>query len=143
MYVVPALLAGVRTEEGRALTWEHVHEAEPDEARPHVDVWPSVRLQGDTKTSKSRRLLVMPHQAASVLETHKARQQQEAGANWEEDAFVFPSETGERRSSVRMLRTSFVSLLSDHGIPIEVIAPSWATAAAAPPSVSVASNCVR
>lgn len=144
-YVVLALLVGVRTEEGRALTWEHVHDAESEEARPHVDVWRSVRRNGDTKTSKSRRSLVMPYQAASAMEAHKARQRQEAGANWREDSFVFPSETGEQRSSVnvlrnfrsllreagienpkewttRMLRTSFVSLLSDHGIPIEVIA---------------------
>lgn len=87
----------------------------------------------------------MPYQAASVTEAHKARQKQEAGANWREDSLVFPSETGEQRSSVnvlrnfrsllkeagfedpkewttRMLRTSFVSLLSDHGIPIKVIA---------------------
>ncbi|MFI9587590.1 hypothetical protein ACIHCQ_38600 [Streptomyces sp. NPDC052236] len=101
-YVVLALLVGVRTEEGRALTWEHVHDAEPEEARPHVDVWRSVRRHGDTKTIKSRRSLVMPYQAASAIEAHK---------------LVFPSENGEQR-----LRTSFVSLLSDHGIPIEVIA---------------------
>ncbi|WP_433572845.1 tyrosine-type recombinase/integrase [Streptomyces sp. CA-251247] len=144
-YVVLALLVGVRTEEGRALTWKHVHDAESAETRPHIDVWRSVRRHGDTKTSKSRRSLVMPYQAASVMEVYKVRQRQEAGANWTDDAFVFPSETGEQRSSVnvlrnfrsllkeagfedpkewttRMLRTSFVSLLSDHGIPIEVIA---------------------
>ena len=158
-YVVLALLVGVRTEEGRALTWKHVHDAESDAARPHVDVWRSVRRHGDTKTSKSRRSLVMPYQAASVMQAYKVHQRQEAGANWRDDSLVFPSETGEQRSSVNVLR-NFRSLLKEAGFENPRSGPrgccerasypccritesrsrsslaSWATAAAAPPSGS-------
>ncbi|MEU1540978.1 tyrosine-type recombinase/integrase [Actinacidiphila glaucinigra] len=149
-YVVLSLLVGVRTEECRALTWKHVHLADvhgaPD-SKAHIDVWRSVRRHGDTKTDKSRRSLVMAHQAASVMTVHRGQQMQryrERGLEWNEDALVFPKDDGEQRDSTnvlrnfrsllkdagfpdpkewttRELRTSFVSLLSDHGIPIEVI----------------------
>ncbi|MFD8079296.1 tyrosine-type recombinase/integrase [Streptomyces sp. NPDC059718] len=68
----------------------------------------------------------------------------EGGLEWNEDALVFPKDDGEQRDSTnvfrnfrsllkeagftdpkewttRELRTSFVSVVSDHGIPIEVI----------------------
>jgi integrase len=52
-YVVLSLLVGVRTEEARALRWDHVDlEGNPDAdppVPPHVDVWRSVRAHGDTK----------------------------------------------------------------------------------------------
>ncbi|EPH46826.1 site-specific integrase [Streptomyces aurantiacus] len=147
-YVVLSLLVGVRPEEARALTWRHIHFAESTEGKPHVDVWRSVRRHGDTKTHKSRRSLAMPRQAALVMKAHKARQQADcraAGKVWTDDRLVFPTATGKRRDATdvrrnfrvlldaagienpgewttRELRTSFVSLLSDHGIPIEVIA---------------------
>ena len=57
-YIVLSLLVGVRTEEARALRWDHVDlEGNPDAdppVPPHVDVWRSVRAHGDTKTKKSR-----------------------------------------------------------------------------------------
>ncbi|MFH9070243.1 site-specific integrase [Streptomyces alboflavus] len=147
-YVVLSLLVGVRPEEARALTWTHVHFTEPGEGKPHVDVWRSVRRHGDTKTHRSRRSLAMPRQVALVMKAHKARQQADfrtANKEWVEDGLVFPTKTGNRRDATdvrrnfrellraagfenpgkwttRELRTSFVSLLSDHGIPIEVIA---------------------
>ncbi|MFF9896171.1 tyrosine-type recombinase/integrase [Streptomyces longispororuber] len=147
-YVVLSLLVGVRPEEARPLTWKHVHLAESGSGKPHVDVWRSVRRHGDTKTRKSRRSLAMPKQAALVMKAHRVRQKAEclaAGEAWTDDRLVFPTETGERRDATnvrrnfrallreagfedpgvwttRELRTSFVSLLSDHGIPIEVIA---------------------
>ncbi|MEV4927881.1 site-specific integrase [Streptomyces roseoverticillatus] len=147
-YVVLSLLVGVRPEEARPLTWTHVHLVASDRAKPHVDVWRSVRRHGETKTRKSRRSLAMPRQAVLVMTAHKAREQAEcrtAGIEWTDERLVFPTETGERRSALnvrrnfrsllkeagfqnpkewtsRELRTSFVSLLSDHGIPIEVIA---------------------
>ncbi|WP_326799309.1 tyrosine-type recombinase/integrase [Streptomyces sp. NBC_01808] len=147
-YVVLALLVGVRTEEERPLTWAHVHTSSEGDARPYIDVWRSVRRKGDTKTRKSRRSLTMPYQAAAVLDAHRARQQEEyhaAGRTWSDDELVFPDPDGGPRTSTnvrrnlrsllkdagfpspdewttRELRTSFVSLLSDHGMPIEVIA---------------------
>jgi integrase len=147
-YVVLSLLVGVRPEEARPLTWAHVHLTGSGKAKPHVNVWRSVRRHGDTKTRKSRRSLAMPRQAAHVMKAHKARQEADcraAGREWTDERLVFPTETGELRSALnvrrnfrtllkearfedpkqwtpRELRTSFVSLLSDHGIPIEVIA---------------------
>ncbi|MFK0145899.1 tyrosine recombinase XerC [Streptomyces griseus] len=147
-YVVLSLLVGVRPEEARPLTWNHVHLDCEAGSRPHVDVWRSVRRHGDTKTRKSRRSLAMPHQVATVLKEHKARHKSEcgaAGSPWAEDRLVFPNTDGTLRSALnvrrnfrgllreagfpephrwttRETRTSFVSLLSDHGIPIEVIA---------------------
>ena len=53
-YIVLSLLTGCRTEEARALTWDHVDldgdiDAEPP-VPPHVAVWRSVRTHGDVKT---------------------------------------------------------------------------------------------
>ncbi len=63
-YIVVSLLTGARTEELRALTWDHVDlDGDPDlepAVPPHVEVWRSVRIGGDTKTRKSRRTLALP-----------------------------------------------------------------------------------
>jgi integrase len=63
-YVVLSLMTGARTEELRALTWAHVDlEGRPDTdppIPPSVHVWRSVRVDGDTKTRKSRRSLALP-----------------------------------------------------------------------------------
>ena len=73
-YVVLSLLVGVRTEEARALRWDHVDlDGDPDAdppVPPHVAVWRSVRAHGDTKTKKSRRSLGMPRMAVEVLREH-------------------------------------------------------------------------
>ncbi|MFJ7159101.1 tyrosine-type recombinase/integrase [Streptomyces sp. NPDC101118] len=147
-YVVLALLVGIRPEEERPLTWDHVHTGQENGGQPYVDVWRSVRRRGETKTRKSRRSVAMPRQAAEVLDAHRKRQQEDAaqaGHVWTVTGLVFPDENGAQRTSThvlrnfryllreagvqdpqswttRMLRTSFVSLLSDHRIPIEVIA---------------------
>jgi integrase len=54
-YVVLSLLSGVRTEEARALRWSAV-----DLDAGTVAVYRSVRVKGDTKTRKSRRVLELP-----------------------------------------------------------------------------------
>lgn len=58
-YIVVSLLTGARTQELRALRWEHVHlDGDPDaqpQVPPYMEVWRSVREGGDTKTRKSRR----------------------------------------------------------------------------------------
>ena len=62
-YVMLSLCTGVRTEEARALRWEHVDFGDPDSEPPRpasVAVWRSVRARGDTKTRKSRRTLGLP-----------------------------------------------------------------------------------
>ena len=143
-YIVVSLLTGVRTEELRALRWEHVHvDAEP----PHVEVWRSVRRTGDTKTRQSRRTLALPGLAAQRLREHRVRQAEERlrAESWSEDGIVFATAKGTpmdaanvrrdlRRAlklvkgidpsqwTPRELRHSFVSLLSASGLRIEDIA---------------------
>jgi integrase len=145
-YIVVSLLTGIRTEEVRALRWEHVHLDE--EEVPYIEVWRSVRTGGDTKTAKSRRTLAVPRQVVSVLRKHKARQGEwrlRAGSRWTDTGLVFTSNVGTpldashvRRDfrlalnsvegldpkewTPRELRHSFVSLLSEANVPVEEIA---------------------
>ncbi len=148
-YVVLCLLVGIRTEEARALRWDHVDlDGDPNAHRPvppHVAVWRSVRSHGDVRTKKSRRTLRLPQMVVEVLLTHKARQARErlkAGPVWEEHGLVFPSVVGTpldpshvRRAfrvcmaagiganwTPRELRHPFVSIMSEHGVPLEEIA---------------------
>jgi len=126
--------------------WQPVTDAGFDHERFAIYVWRSVRAHGDTKTRKSRRTLELPNQAAKALREHRARQLKErlaAGQLWTEHGLVFTSQTGEaldaanvRRSfrsitrkaglgenwTPRELRHSFVSIMSDNGVPIETIA---------------------
>jgi integrase len=152
-YLVLSLLSGVRTEEARPLTWDHVFLETKDGIPPHVAVWRSVRKHGETKTRKSRRTIALPKQVVEVLEEHMRWQKQERasrGMEWSPTGRVFTTRSGEpldaanvRRDfrailakaakmpgidlkphewTPRELRHSFVSLLSDHGIPLETIA---------------------
>ena len=158
-YVVVSLLTGIRTEEARALRWDHVvawvddddrwqpvTEAGFDHDRLAIYVWRSVREDGDTKTEKSRRTLELPDQAA----TPSGRCTSTPGGPpargrpaWRDHGLVFctrvgtpllPATSGDpsgrspkRPGSVkdwtpRELRHSFVSIMSDNGVPIETIA---------------------
>jgi integrase len=148
-YVVLSLLVGIRTEEARALRWDHVDldgnpGADPP-VPPHVDVWRSVRAHGDTKTKKSRRSLGLPRMAVDVLREHQQRQaaaRRRAGVLWQDNGLVFTTALGTqldaadvrrslrticRRADIgeewtpRELRHTFVSLLSDNGMAIEEI----------------------
>ena len=95
-YIVVSLLTGARTEELRALTWDHVDlDGEPD-ARlpvpPHIAVWRSVRAGGDTKTRKSRRTLALPKRCVDALRDLRDRQDQErqaVGSRWQDNGLVF------------------------------------------------------
>ena len=72
-YIVLSLLSGIRTEEARALRWAHVDLDGDPAARPpvppHVAVWRSVRVHGETKTERSRRTLGLPAVAVQALRT--------------------------------------------------------------------------
>ncbi|WP_327590103.1 site-specific integrase [Nonomuraea sp. NBC_00507] len=147
-YIVLSLLTGARTEELRPLTWDHVDlDGDPQATPlvpPYMAVWRSVRAGGDTKTPRSRRTLALPTKCVEVLTEHRARQQQAQGDSWSDSGLVFPSENGTeldasnvRRAfravikkakgldpkewTPRELRHSFVSLLSDNGLPLEEI----------------------
>ena len=144
-YVVLSLLVGLRTEEARALRWDHVHLDADSGLPPRVDVWRSVRAHGDVKTSKSRRSLALPAMAVAALTEHRERQASDrlrAGELWQEQGLVFSTTLGTgldagnvRRSlrgicrkagigedwTPRELRHTFVSLLSGNGMGIEEI----------------------
>ena len=158
-YVVLSIMTGVRTEEARALRWDHVVAWVDDDAgwqpvteagfghdRFAVYVWRSVRAHGDTKTEKSRRTLEVPEEVAAalrVLHKRQAAQRLRAGEDWEDRNLVFCTRTGTaldagnvRRSfraitkavgigedwTPREMRHTFVSIMSDHNVPIETIA---------------------
>jgi len=63
-YLVVSLVTGIRTEEARALRWDHV---DLDGDPPHMDVFRSVRAHGDVKTRTSRRTLALPALAVAAL----------------------------------------------------------------------------
>jgi integrase len=149
-YIVLCLLTGCRTEEARALRWDHVDldgdpGADPP-IPPHVAVWRSVRSHGDVKTQKSRRTLRLPIAVVEALRAHKVKQSEDrllAGALWQDHGLVFASAVGTpldpshvRRAfrkvcdtagigmnwSPRELRHTFVSIMSEQGVPVEEIA---------------------
>lgn len=150
-YIVVSLLTGGRTEEIRPLRWDHVDlDGDPvakPEIPPYIAVWRSVRSSGDTKTRKSRRTLALPGRAIDALRIQWERQgwvRLAAGDKWQENGLVFTSAVGTELDSAnvrrefrraikgvegiipeewtpRELRQSFVSILSDRGIPLEEI----------------------
>ena len=149
-YIVLSLLAGIRTEEARALHWAHI-DLDGDPAAsppvpPHIAVWRSVRTHGDTKTQRSRRTLGLPAAAVQALRAWAGSQEDErlaAGNGWQDTGLVFTSHHGAALDAAnvrkmfkrvataagigdgwtpRELRTSFVSLLSHRGVSIEEIA---------------------
>ncbi|PNE41600.1 tyrosine-type recombinase/integrase [Streptomyces noursei] len=148
LYVAVSLLVGIRTEEVRPLTWDRVHLDPPSGTAPHIEVWRSVRRRGETKTVKSRRTLAMPKQLVETLRAYQKAQQvrrESLGLSWGDGDFVFGTSSGEQRTAEnvrrnfrvllgeagfiepkqwtpRELRHSFVSILSDHGVPLEKIA---------------------
>lgn len=143
-YIAVSLLVGVRPEEVRALRWDRVH---LEEATPYIDVWRSVRAGGDTKTKKSKRTLAVSGYVAAMLERARREQveiRERAGDRWQENDLVFPSLVGTEqdahnvrrmfRDALRLvpgidpdewvpyeLRHSFVSILSERGMPVEEI----------------------
>jgi integrase len=149
-YIAVSLLAGLRTEEARALRWDHVDlDGDPDASPavpPHVAVWRSVRVHGETKTERSRRTLGLPQLAVDALRDladSQARERAQAGQRWQDTGLVFTTQHGAALDPAnvrkmfkrvcqaagagdawtpRELRTSFVSLMSHHGVSTEEIA---------------------
>jgi integrase len=140
-YIALCLTTGIRTEEARALHWTEV-----DLQRPSVAVYRSVRARGEVKTPRSRRNLMIPELAAVALELQQEQQAKDhaaAGRRWVNSDLVFTSKVGTpldashvrrefknvtdaaglgRDWTPRELRTSFVSVMSHSGAPIEQIA---------------------
>ena len=107
-YIILSLLAGLRTEEARALRWDHViawvgdqwqpvTEAGFDHDQLAVFVWRSDRAGGDTTTPKSRRTLALAHRCSAALREQKIRQAADrlaAGGLWQDHNLVFASTIG-------------------------------------------------
>ena len=149
-YIVLSLLAGIRTEEARALRWQNVDlNGDPAASPPvpsHVAVWRSVRTHGETKTERSRRTLGLPAVAVQALRAWTGSQAGErlaAGDGWQDTGLVFTNHQGAALDAgnvrkmfkrvcteagigdswtPRELRTTFVSLMSHRGVSIEEIA---------------------
>jgi integrase len=130
-YVALTILTGVRTEEARALRWDHVvawvndtagwqpvTEAGFGHKRFAVYVWRSVRADGDTKTEKSRRTLEIPEEAATALKTHHTSQAAErlkAGVLWQDHGLVFCTRTGTKLAAGNV-RRSFKAITKAAGV---------------------------
>jgi integrase len=147
-YIVVSLLTGARTEELRALRWEHVHLKGlrcPPPVTPYMEVRRSVREGGDTKTRKSRRTLALPVPYIDAMRTQQAAERLAAGRPGRTAGSYSPqgmeprwtrptsaATSGERSATCpgstpaewtpRELRHSFVSVLSDASIPVDQIA---------------------
>ncbi|MEV4164452.1 tyrosine-type recombinase/integrase [Nonomuraea dietziae] len=105
-----------------------------------------MRAGGDTKTRKSRRTLALPERCVTALRDHRVRQdaiRASAGDEWQDHNLVFASKVGtpldshnvrrsfrailkkagldEKEWTPREMRHSFMSLLSDSGVPLENI----------------------
>jgi integrase len=113
---------------------------------PHVAVWRSVRVHGETKTEQSRRTFGLPVVAVQALRTwadSQAGERLAAGEGWQDTGLVFTNHRGAALDAgnvrkmfkrvcteagagdgwtPRELRTTFVSLMSHQGASIEEIA---------------------
>jgi integrase len=124
-YVALSLLVGIRTEEARALRWDHVvtwvndatgwqpvttagfDDARSDDDRYAIYVWRSDRYGGDTKTEKSRRTLALPHRCVEALRQHRERQTRDrlrAGELWQDHGLVFASRIGTPLTANNVIR---------------------------------------
>jgi len=109
-YIVLSLLIGARTEELRALRWDHVVAYNEDSEKwlsvitagwEHkqfaIYVWRSDRATGDTKTPKSRRSLKLPEWCVDALMKHQHRQRAARGGTEQtETDLVFATRAGSR-----------------------------------------------
>jgi integrase len=107
-YITLSLLTGLRTEEARALRWDHVVAWDGDQWHPITEagfdhnqlavfVWRSDRAGGDTKTSRSRRTLALARRCAVALREQRIQQAADrlaAGRLWQDHNLVFASTIG-------------------------------------------------
>ena len=124
-YVALSLLAGIRTEEARALRWDHLVTWVDDsvgwqtvtsagfelsgtgEDRYAIYAWRSERDGGDTKTEKSRRTLALPRHCVEALRQQQKQQGRDrliAGELWQDHGLVFASRIGTPLSANNVIR---------------------------------------
>ena len=127
-YVVLSLLVGIRTEDARALRWDHVvtwvddlagwqpvssagfNPSRAGEGRFAIYVWRSEREGADSKTEKSRRTFALPRRCVEALRQQQEQQEQQerdrqvAGDLWQEHGLVFASRVGTPLSANNVIR---------------------------------------
>jgi integrase len=124
-YVALSLLAGIRTEEARALRWDHVvsrvddatgwqpittlgFDAEgPGDDRYAIYVWRSDREGSATKTEKSRRTLALPRRCVEALRQQHKQQERDrlmVGELWQDHGLVFASRVGTPLTANNVIR---------------------------------------
>jgi integrase len=128
-YIILSLLSGVRTDEARALRWDHVvvwvsgqwvpvAEAGFDHEQVAVFVWRAERAGGDTKTPESRRTLALPRKCVEALRQHRIRQAEDrlaAGPLWQDHGLVFASAVGTPMDD-HNVRRMFRAITEDAGL---------------------------
>jgi integrase len=118
---------GARTEELRALTWDRL---DLDGDPPIIQVWRSVRRDGQMKTARSRRTLELPNRCVEALRDHKAEQvkvRRQAGNSWVELCLVFCTRQGSALDAANV-RRSFRLVASTAGLdPKEWTRASYGT----------------
>ncbi len=144
-YVTLSLMVGIRTEEARALRWDHVVVWVDDSAgwQPVTEVGFDGARAGD---ERSRRTLALPQRCVDALREHWKRQaleRQRAGEVWLDHGLVFASRVGTPLGAnnvirafrlitikaglgedwaPREMRHTFVSVLSANDVAVESIA---------------------
>ena len=157
-YIATSMFTGVRTEEARPLKWAHTHlnpvkdeictcgKQHAEDLPPHIEVWRSVRVDGETKTEKSRRTIALPAFVVKILADYRLSQIAERkrnGHKHEGIVYVFGTrgDTVKEARNVRRyfkaivaeaeiegswvpkeLRHTFVSWMSDQGVRDDLIA---------------------
>ena len=135
-YVALSLLSGIRTEEARALRWDHVvrwmedsdgwqpvtsagfDRADGEEDQYAIYVWRAQRHGGDTKTGKSRRTLALPRRCIDALREHHRLQAEDrlrAGRLWHDNGLVFASTVGTPLTASNVIR-AFQGLTEKAGL---------------------------
>ena len=124
-YIALSLLVGIRTEEARALRWDHVMTWVDDATgwrpittvgfdatgsgndRYAIYVWRFDREGSDTKTEKSRRTLALQRLCVEALRQQHKQQERDrlmAGELWQEHGLVFASRVGTPLSANNVIR---------------------------------------
>ena len=116
-----ALAVGLRQGEALALRWQDV-DLEAATLRVEHGLQ---RIAGKvqlvpTKSTRSRRTVVIPGMVADALRAHRTRQLEErllAGGRWHDDAYVFTSTIGTPIDASE-LRRAFAAVLRRAGLPV-------------------------
>ncbi len=142
------IMLGLRPGELGALSWDDIDlDAGVLDVRHSLHDSPAGLVRGDLKTEKSRRTMQMPAAVDAALRAwrkEQAAQRLHAGPAWHDTGMIFTDGFGRAMSRHRMhrgfrracqaaglgdrdwqpreLRHTFISMLSHHGVDIEVIA---------------------